>query len=73
MEINDQRKGQVTYGFIIGKPKGMSDVIVVADERCIGMPININWCEEREHFDYDVAMWCRKRYEKIAPDYLEPI
>ena len=73
MEIDDQRKGQVSYGFIIGRPKGMPDVVVVSTQQIIGCPINIKWCEERENFDYDLAMWCRKRYENMAPDYLESI
>jgi hypothetical protein len=69
-EINDQRRGMVSYGFIIGVPKIAPDCVVVSTPQITGMPINKVWCQETGIYDYETAMWCRQRYEKLAPDYL---
>lgn len=70
------RNGPVDYGYIIGVPtysEGYDDVVVVANAKADGMPVNVCHCQLA--FDQmDASEWAatrlRERYESKYPNAL---
>jgi hypothetical protein len=57
-------------GYFIGYPHYSDEVIVIAGEEALGMPINIRHCTKVGE-DPDKGKLFRERLDKIAPGYLK--
>lgn len=67
------RGGPVDFGYVIGVPEyshGFDDVVMIADAKYDGMPINACWCESAGDGSEFKARRLRERYESKYPGAL---
>lgn len=72
VEIRDQRTGLVSEGYVIGVPQyshGYDDVVVVAGDTFVGMPVHVRWCAPVGR-GLGRALRLRDRFAARHPDFL---
>ena len=68
----DDREG-TDFGWIIGEPHDSDgDVVMIASEGTLGMPINVHWLTIVGEPDNERAVDLRRRYSSEYPDSLKP-
>lgn len=73
-EILDQRAGDVEDGYVIGWHSIADNVVILATEDYIGMPVNICWCEIKSRGHDALCARLRERYiDRFGTKQIRPL
>ena len=73
-DIRDQRAGDVTDGYVIGWHSIVDNVVILATEAYIGMPVNTYWCKGKSGGHDALCATLRERYiERFGTKQIKPL